>query len=115
MREKGCLNDVANRQQLEDIDNYERQIRRFRDVMDDLGMYEVMLKCREFSGSEIDEIVFLDPKTGAVNELPRDVCFSTGVLSIIQDAEGKDRIREEETSRTEKEEMISTIKIKFNL
>jgi hypothetical protein len=111
----GGLKDVADRQQLEEIDNYTIQLQRFRDVMNDLGLYEVMMKCRQFDGGEIDEIIFLDPKTGAIIEMTREDCFKAGILSIIQDAEGNDKIREEEHSRIEKEEMLSSIKISYNL
>jgi hypothetical protein len=114
MRERGLI-EVADRQQLETISMYDRQIVRFRDVMEDLGLYGIMMKCREFAGGEVDEIILLDPKTGAIMEVPRNVCFSTGVLTLFQDAEGNDRIREEETSRLEKEELISTLKHKFDL
>jgi hypothetical protein len=111
----GGLKDVADRQQLEEIDNYTIQLQRFRDVMNDLGLYEVMMKCRQFDGGEIDEIIFLDPKTGAIIEMTREDCFKAGILSIIQDAQGNDKIREEEHSRIEKEEMLSSIKISYNL
>jgi hypothetical protein len=112
IKEQG-LKEVADRQQLEAIQMYETQIERFRDVMHDLGLYEVMMKCRQFADGEMSEIIFLDPKTGAVIELPRDVVFESGVLSIVQDEEGAERIREEEISRAEKEEMMSTIRDKF--
>jgi hypothetical protein len=111
----GGLKDVADRQQLEEIDNYTTQLQRFRDVMNDLGLYEVMMKCRQFDGGEIDEIIFLDSKTGAIIEMNREDCFKAGILSIIQDAEGNDKIREEEHSRIEKEEMLSSIKISYSL
>jgi hypothetical protein len=111
----GGLKVVADRQQKKEIDNYTIQLQRFRDVMNDLGLYEVMMKCRQFDGGVIDEIIFLDPKTGALIEMTREDCFKAGILSIIQDAEGNDKIREEEHSRIEKEEMLSSIKMSYNL
>jgi hypothetical protein len=113
MKNEQGLKEVADRQQLEAIQMYETQIERFRDVMHDLGLYEVMMKCRQFNDGEMSEIILLDPKTGAVIELPRDVVFESGVLSIVQDEEGAGRIREEEISQAEKEEMMSTIRDKF--
>jgi hypothetical protein len=112
---KQGLNEIADRQQLEEIERYERQIQQFVDVMQDLGLYEVMVKCRQFAEGEIDEIILLDPKTGAVMELSREECFAKGILTMIQDAEGKDRIREEEVSRVEKVEIISTLQVNFNM
>jgi hypothetical protein len=114
MRDIGLV-EVADRQQLETISMYDRQIERFRSVMEDLGLYGIMMKCRQFAGGEVDEIILLDPKTGAVMEIPREACFSTGVLTMFHDEDGNDKIREEETSRLEKEELIATLKLKFDL
>ena len=113
MRGQG-LAEVADRQQLETITMYDRQIVRFRDVMHDLGLYEIMMKCHQFVGRETDEIILIHPKTGAVIELPRHSVLAAGVLTIKQDTEGNEKIAEEETSRLEKEELISALKLKFD-
>jgi hypothetical protein len=107
------LSEVADKQQLQLIDSFSRQLGVFKDVINDLGLLEVAMKSTQFSGEDSNEIVFLDPKTGAIIEFPRSDCFSKGILSTFADAEGKERIREEERSRVEIEELLSILKAKF--
>lgn len=109
------LYHVADRQQLDAMERYDRQIQQFVDVMQDLGLHEVMLKCRQFLGGNLDEIILLDPKSGAVIEIPRDILFEKGILTWYNDEEGRDRIREEEVHWKEKMELLDCLRTKFEL
>ena len=51
----GKLTDVADRQQHELFEMYKTQVQRFCDVMADLNLYEVMLKCIEFAEEPEEE------------------------------------------------------------
>jgi len=81
--EKLC--DVADKQQLELFTAYGTQLQRFCDVMADLGLYEVMLKCREFAEEpeeeEPDPIIFIDMKTASVFEKERADAIEEGLVA----------------------------------
>ncbi len=109
------LAQLADRQQLDAMERYDRQIQQFVDVMHDLGLHEVMLKCRQFVGGTLDEIILLDPKSGAVMEIPREALFEKGILTFSQDDEGRCSIREEEVHWAEKMELVETVRSKFEL
>jgi hypothetical protein len=109
------LDRVADRQQLDALERYDQQIEKFVDVMHDLGLHEVMLKCRQFFGGTLDEIVLLDPKSGAVIELPRELLLKEGILSSYRDNLGRECFQEEERQWTEKLKLIETLQSKFDV
>lgn len=79
------LNDVADKQILEEMDNFATILQKFCDVMADLGLFEVMLKCREFDvveeGPNLDNLLFIDIKTLSFGELSREDCLFQKVLT----------------------------------
>jgi hypothetical protein len=83
------LKDIADRQHLEEIDNYEKQMKRFRDLMADLGLYDVMMKCWEF-GQGGEELIFVDLKTGAIGGVEIKWCIDKKLIHTIKDAAGND-------------------------
>ena len=109
LKEK-VLTGIADKQILEQIDYYVKQVACFCDVMADLGLYEVMLKCREFNGDD-DILIFIDPKTGAIGELCRKSCKDAGLISITTNAFGKEAIKEA-ASGVDKQALVQTIKEK---
>jgi hypothetical protein len=81
------LAQIADRQQLEEMDNFETQTIRFRDLMADLDLYEIMMKCWELGDPE-DEFIFVDLKTGAIGAVGIRGCLDNGLIHTIKDDEG---------------------------
>jgi len=112
----GGLDQIADRQQLDAMERYDRQIQQFVDVMRDLGLHEVMVQCRKFlHGGSLEDIILLDPKTGAVMEIPRELLFQKGILTLCQDDQGAERIQEEEVSRAERVELAGIVRSQFGV
>jgi hypothetical protein len=120
------LGDVADKQDHELFDSYRNQVQRFCDIMADLGLYEVMLKCREFaeepedesSSSEEEEepepdpdpIIFVDMKSVSVFVVERAEAIEKGVLTEVnqfeyseaaKDVVAKDKIKQDLTEHPE--------------
>jgi hypothetical protein len=94
---KVTLAEIIDKQILEQMDNYGAKLKKFCDVMADLGLYEVMLKCREFACVEDnkDDLIFLDLKTGGIGELDRAACLGKRVItSTHKDQEGNEIFEE---------------------
>lgn len=88
-----CLTDIADKQILEEIDSYQVQWQRFCDLMADLGLYDVMLKSREFAGGrEGDFLLFVDLKTGSIGVILRKVAVEKGVVKVLKDEQGHEKI-----------------------
>ena len=107
------LNQVADKQILEEMDNYRAKLQKFCDVMADLGLYEVMLKCREFANEEDtqDDIIFLDLKTGGIGELDRADIVEKKLLTFVSKTEdGKDVFSEACTDEEGQEKLLKMIK-----
>jgi hypothetical protein len=107
------LNQVADKQILEEMDNYRAKLQKFCDVMADLGLYEVMLKCREFAGEEDtqDDIIFLDLKTGGIGELDRGDVVEKKLLTFVAKTEdGKDVFSEACTDEESQDKLLKMIK-----
>jgi hypothetical protein len=83
------MEGVADKQHLEEIVNYDTALKRFRDIMADLGLYEVMLKCWEY-GEQGEEFIFVDLKTGAVGSVPIKTCIEIGFIHTVKDEKGAD-------------------------
>jgi hypothetical protein len=81
------LQGVADKQQLEEIDKFDRQMVRFRDLMADLGLHDVMLKCWQLSQPE-DEFIFVDLKTGTVGAIDVKTCLQHLLVHTIKDEQG---------------------------
>ena len=86
------LNDIADKQILEEMDNYGAKLQKFCDVMADIGLYQVMLKCIEFADEErdvLEDIIFIDVKTGGIGMLSREECLENKILKeFSQDTDG---------------------------
>jgi hypothetical protein len=97
------LGDVADKQQHELFEQYSTQVKRFCDVMADLGLYEVMLKCRQFAEEpeeseeseesepepepEPDPIIFVDMKTASVFSIEREEAVKKeGITPVSPDS-----------------------------
>jgi hypothetical protein len=112
------LNQVADKQILEEMDNYRAKLQKFCDVMADLGLYEVMLKCREFAMEEDaqDEIIFLDLKTGGIGELDRGDILEKKLLTLVSKTDdGKDVFSEACTDEENQEKLRKMIKLSNKL
>lgn len=83
------LEGVSDKQHLEEIVNYDTALKRFRDIMADLGLYEVMLKCWEY-GEQGEELIFVDLKTGAIGGVPIKMCIERGFIHTVKDEKGSD-------------------------
>jgi hypothetical protein len=91
------LNQVADKQVLEEMDNYSVKLQKFCDVMADICLYEVMLKCREFAEpvDDLSDIIFLDLKTGGIGYMSREECLEKRVLTTNNpDDKGKEIFNE---------------------
>ena len=73
------LKHIADRQQIDEICNLAKQLGRFRDIMYDLGLLEVMLKSTQYGDPE-EELIFVDLKTGALGAVTVASCLEHGVL-----------------------------------
>lgn len=100
MTESEPLSIVADKQQLLTVTHFSNQLTIFKDVINDLGLLEVAMKCRDFIGEDEDIVVLLDPKTGATIELSRSEFFSSTNA-------------QEESNQVEKEELLSRIQEVF--
>jgi hypothetical protein len=81
------LEGVADKQHLEEIINYDTALKRFRDILADLGLYEVMLKCWEY-GEQGEELIFIDLKTGTIGGVPIKMCIERGFIHTVKDEKG---------------------------
>jgi hypothetical protein len=110
---KESLEKVADKQILEEMSKYSAKLQKFCDVMADLGLYEVMLKCREFANQEETVeagFIFLDIKTGGIGELSREDCLSKHVINVSgKDEEGNDVYAEAETDDEKKKKILKLI------
>lgn len=107
------LNKVADKQILEEMDNYRVTLQKFCDVMADLGLYEVMLKCREFANMEElnDDLIFLDLKTGGIGALDRATVIEKKLITPVSKTEdGKDVFSEACTDDENQERILKIIK-----
>jgi hypothetical protein len=107
------LNDVADKQILEEMDNYGAKLQKFCDVMADLGLYQVMVKCIEYAEEKADpleDIIFIDVKTGGIGMLSRVDCLANKVLKVYtQDAGGSDLFSEAVFEEEAKDRIIKMI------
>eukprot|EP00536_Pseudo-nitzschia_multiseries_P000430 jgi/Psemu1/249511/estExt_Genewise1Plus.C_50236 len=78
--------DILDKLQRELFRNYQKQVTRFCDVMADLDLYEIMLKCVH---SEEEKIVIVDTKYGTMFSVDRETAIAKGVLTpkIVNDDE----------------------------
>ncbi|CAD7965090.1 unnamed protein product [Amoebophrya sp. A120] len=72
------MDETAGKQLLSEIPGFQQQIERFSGVMADLGLFDFMLKAKQFANDE-EEIIFIDPKTGMIGELSRAVLNKNNV------------------------------------
>ena len=104
------LQGLADKQQLEEIENYDRAMKRFRDIMADLGLYDVMLKAWEY-GEGGEEFIFIDLKTGAIGGIPIKTCLEKGFIHTKKDDKGNDiAYREAITDEDDKNAVLSLVK-----
>jgi hypothetical protein len=61
------------------------------------------------------EVVFVDTHTGAVGEIPRAKVVEKGVITECQDENGKVTIQEAVTGVQERDELVSQIRLFFNI
>lgn len=61
------------------------------------------------------EIIFLDTHTGAVGEIPRSKVVEKGAITECKDEIGKETIEEAVTSIQERDELVSQIRLFFNI
>mmetsp|Transcript_10984 Transcript_10984/g.31523 ORF Transcript_10984/g.31523 Transcript_10984/m.31523 type:complete len:419 (-) Transcript_10984:29-1285(-) len=102
---------VADKQQIEELENYAKSMKRFRDIMADLGLYEVMLKCWEF-GMDNEEFIFVDLKTGAIGGISIKECIDLGYVHTIKNEKtGSDvGFREAITDDEDKEAVLGLVR-----
>lgn len=104
------LKGVADKQHLEEIVNYDTALKRFRDIMADLGLYEVMLKCWEY-GEQGEEFIFVDLKTGAIGAVPIKMCIEKGFIHTVKDEKGTDvAYKEAVTEEEDKNAILGLVK-----
>lgn len=70
LREQTCLSQIADRQVMESILEYQTKLAIFCDIMADLGLYQAMLKCHEINQ--------LSNGSGKDNEEEEDVIVNEG-------------------------------------
>jgi len=95
------LEDVADKQLFERMQAFQQSFERFCAVMNDLGVYAMMVQSAKYccccddstASSDDDEdddvVLFIDLKTGQIGELFRDECVGEGKL--LSFAEGRQR------------------------
>lgn len=106
-----CLTDIADKQILEEIDSYQVQWQRFCDLMADLGLYEVMLKSREFAGGkEGNFLLFVDLKTGCIGAILRKVAVEKGVIKVLKDDQGNEKITDGVRSHKEITNLVDLLR-----
>jgi hypothetical protein len=107
------LNDIADKQILEEMDNYKAKLQKFCDVMADLGLYQVMLKCVEYAAEKedpLEDIIFIDVKTGGIGMLSRVDCLSNKILKeSSKDVNGNDLFSEAAFEEEAKDKIIKMI------
>jgi hypothetical protein len=107
------LEAVADKQILEEMDNYKAKLQKFCDVMADLGLYQVMMKCREFAEEEVDtleDFLFVDLKTSGIGELSRtEVLASKALKAYTQDADGNDIFSESAVDEEPRDRIIKIL------
>ena len=108
------LDELGNKQQLVEIANYSQQIKQFQEIMSDLGLFDVMMKSEDFTGGEMDEIVFFNPQTKSIIEMPREKVIKMGILTVTEDENGKSTIREDEKSEVQKQDLLERIKVFYD-
>lgn len=87
-----------------------RRLSKFCDVMADLGLYDVMLKCREFANTDMsDDLIFLDLKTSGIGEMSRSDCIQNKLLTLIRRDEQSNDVFQETASDDENKEKLMTI------
>lgn len=110
---KVSLQEFADKQLLEAMDQYGVTLQKFCDVMADLGIYEVMMKCLQFADDDDkdDDFVFLDLKTGGIGEVSRELCMSKKLINVIgQDEQGHDLYQEAAQDDENKEKLLKLMK-----
>jgi hypothetical protein len=107
------LNEIADKQILEEMDNYGVKLQKLCDVMADLNLYEVMLKCIQYATEAedpLEDIIYIDMKTGGIGMLPRPDCLSSKVLKeYTKDKDGNDLFSEAVVEEEAKEKIISML------
>ena len=107
------LNEIADKQVLGEMENYSDKLQKFCDVMADLGLYEVMLKCREFANQDddLEDLIFMDMKTGGIGELSREEILHKRLLTVLsKDENGNDVFQESATDEQATEKLTKMLK-----
>lgn len=106
------LGEVVDKQILGKFDQFNTTLEKFCDVMSDLGLYEIMLKCREFAHASFEEeLIFLDLKTGGIGELGRADCIQKHLITALsKDDKGHDVFQETIADVDERERILELIK-----
>jgi hypothetical protein len=109
---KVSLNEVADKQILEEMDNYGVKLQKFCDVMADLGLYELMMKCLQFVEADpYLDFIFLDLKTGGIGEIGREELIEKGVVSISgKDSNDRDLFSQAATDVEAQERILKMLK-----
>lgn len=98
------LTHIADRQQLEEMENFDKQMIQFQDIMHDLGLSEVMTKCHDYATPE-DEFLFVDLKTGLVGAISVAACLDKAVVQKVSDQESE-TFKEAIQDKDERQELI---------
>ena len=87
-------------------------VKKFSDVMADLGLYEVMLKCLQFADQdEVDDLIFLDCKTGCIGDMEKKDCIDKKILNVMaQDENGEDVFQEAATDDESKTRVLKILR-----
>mmetsp|Transcript_2169 Transcript_2169/g.4262 ORF Transcript_2169/g.4262 Transcript_2169/m.4262 type:complete len:568 (-) Transcript_2169:73-1776(-) len=94
MKMSESLSEVADRQQLDAFEYYQKKFKNFCDIMADLGLYELMMACRKFAVKpEFDEPdmieITIKASNGETIELEVDSSETIGsIKDVIADACG---------------------------
>jgi len=96
------LKHIANAQTLENFAYFHVQMDRFLDILNDLGLWQVLEKGFAFSPVkeeeekvvEEDYIIFVDPRTGAVGRIPTTKCVDLGLLTPLTKEEQMESFEE---------------------
>jgi len=87
-RKESMLDNVADRQILNEIDNYHRKLQVFCDVMRDLGLYGAMMKAREIAERDGDDESDLESILDVISEHSR--AMSSGIITSISESDSED-------------------------
>lgn len=111
---KESLEAVVDRQLLDRFDSYFATLDKFCTIMQDLGLYELLLKCRGYANedSSIEDLIFLDLKTGGIGELSREDCKTLRLITCLTtpDDDGNDVFSEAVKDEEAKEKLLKMIK-----